>query len=39
MTFSFVIAVIYFVGLFIWHRREVKAGRREAVWFGKNTKR
>ena len=33
---SLTCGLILFVRTYLWHRREIRAGRREPVWFGKH---
>jgi hypothetical protein len=32
---SFILSAVLFAGIYRWHRREIHAGRREPVFFGK----
>ena len=31
------LGVIGLIGVYVWHRNEIRAGRREPVWFGKHS--
>jgi len=36
---SLICSLVVFEEIYRWHRREIRAGRREPIWFGKRRQR